>query len=268
MTVLQSIVLGAIQGVAEFLPISSSGHLAITSHFMNLSEVPLLFDILLHVSSLLAVVLVFRTRIWELFCVLGRFLIRKPRIEDARDQKMILSLILATVVTGVIGFTIKDVVKTIAPFYIACGFVVTGFVLFFSGRYVSSKPPKEPGILQGLIIGVAQGIGVIPGISRSGSTISASLFCGVDRKTAGEFSFLLSIPAILAAFIFELKDADTLLGTVSPFSLLAGMITAFVVGYLSLKFLLSLIKKGRLGLFAFYLIPAGIFFAVYFALAV
>lgn len=266
MTVLQSIALGAIQGVAEFLPISSSGHLALTAHFMELSEVPLLFDILLHVASLVAVILVFRKRIGGLFFVFGRFIIRKPRVEDSSDQKMILSLIVATIVTGIIGFAIKDMVKTLNPFFIACGFVVTGCVLLFSGKFVSNKPAKVPGVVQGLIIGLAQGIGVIPGISRSGSTISASLFCGIDRKTAGEFSFLLSIPAIIAAFIFELKDADTLIGTVSPFSLIAGMLTAFVVGYFSLKFLLSLIKKGRLGWFAFYLIPVGIVSAVYFAL--
>lgn len=266
MTILQAVFLGALQGIAEFLPVSSSGHLALAAHFMNLSEVPLLFDVCLHLATLFAVLVVFRRRIAELLLTVWRYAVRKPLESDKAEGRLILALITATLVTAVIGFSIKDVVETLPPFWISCALVCTGLVLFFSGRYQSKKAPAEPGILQGLIIGAAQGIGVIPGISRSGSTISAALLCGIDRKKAGEFSFLLAIPAILAAFILEVKDADTLIGTVSAVSLAAGMLSSFVVGLASLKFLLALINRGRLGWFAFYLVPMGISLAVYFTL--
>jgi len=111
--------------------------------------------------------------------------------------------------------------------------------------------------LQAVIIGAAQGIGVLPGISRSGSTISAALLSGVDRERAGEYSFLLSIPAILAAFIFELKSARIVTASISLLPLTVGMLTSFIVGLASLTFLLKVIKKGKLGMFGYYLIPAG-----------
>lgn len=265
MNILEAIFLGAIQGIAEFLPISSSGHLALAEHFLDLGATPLLFDILLHVATLASVCIVFRKRIAELFCVLVRWIARKSRDTDKGDLSIILALVVATGCTGIIGFAIKDYVENLSPFWISCCLVVTGVILFVSGRYQPKKAVAVPGLVQGIIIGCAQGIGVTPGISRSGSTIAASLLSGVDRKAAGEFSFLLSIPAIVAAFILELKDADTLTGTVSALPLAAGMITAFAVGYFSLRFLLGLINRGKLAWFAFYLVPAGTALAIYFA---
>lgn len=265
MTILQAVFLGAIQGLAEFLPVSSSGHLALASYFMELSSVPLLFDIILHMATLAAVCLFFRKRIARLCAVLWRLATGRTDEADADDRKIILSLIVATGVTGIVGFAIKDYVENLSPFWISCCLALTGLLLFISGRFRPARTVSVPGVREGLIIGFAQGIGVTPGISRSGSTISASLLAGVDRKAAGEFSFLLSIPAIVAAFILELKDADTLTGSVSAVSLVAGTVTAFLVGYLSLKFLIGLINRGKLGWFAFYLVPAGIALAVYFA---
>jgi len=267
MTIFQAVSLGAIQGLAEFLPVSSSGHLSLAAYFFGQQDVPLLFDILLHLATLAAVLIVFRKRIGELFCVLGRFIIRKSREDRPGRRENHRVLLVATAMTAVIGFSIKDFAENLSPFYISCCLVVTGLILFFSGRYRAKKTIAVPGPVQGLIIGAAQGIGVFPGISRSGITISASLLSGVDRKAAGEFSFLLSIPAILAAFILELKDADTLSSSVSALPLVAGMVTAFAVGYFSLKFLLGLINRGKLGWFAFYLVPAGISLAFYFAAA-
>lgn len=264
MTVLQSILLGAIQGVAEFLPISSSGHLALAAHFFGQTDVPLLFDVLLHVATLMAVLIVFRAPILGLFAVLGRFVLRKPREGDDEGLRMILAVIIGTAVTGAVGFALKDLVENLAPLWISACMVLTGIILLVSGRYQPKKTVSVPTPLQGLIVGLAQGIGVIPGISRSGSTIAASLFSGLDRKKAGEFSFLLSIPAILAAFMLELKDADNLAGNVALLPLVIGMATAFAVGFVSLKFLLGLINRGRLGWFAAYLIPAGLGLAAYF----
>lgn len=274
MSLIQAIILGAIQGVAEFLPVSSSGHLALAAYFFGQADVPLLFDVLLHLSTLAAVIIVFRAPILGLLAVLGRFIVRKSRPDDSDGLKLIVALLIATAVTAVIGFALKDLVdpNTFGPenqkwFYavVSACLVVTGIILLVSGRYKPKTTQTVPRPLQAVIVGLAQGIGVIPGISRSGSTIAASLFAGIDRKKAGEFSFLLSIPAILAAFMLELKDADTLAGSVSALPLAAGMLSAFLVGLVSLKFLLGLINRGKLGWFAAYLIPAGLGLAAHFS---
>lgn len=264
MSIFQAIILGAVQGLAEFLPISSSGHLAIVEYFFKQEDLPILFDILLHVATLAAVCTVFAKRIAGLFCVLGRFIIRKSKPEDKGDLMMIAAIIVATAVTGVIGLLLKDWVKAIDIRIIPLCFIITGLILIASSKIKHNKQAKNVTLLTAAITGLAQGIGVIPGISRSGSTISASLFAGLDREKAGEFSFLLSIPAILAAFILEIKSADNLLAGVSPISLISGMISAFVVGYFSLRFLLKLIKNGKLMYFAFYLIPLGLGLSIYF----
>jgi undecaprenyl-diphosphatase len=259
MTILQAILLGAIQGVAEFLPISSSGHLAIAEYFLGQTEIPIIFDILLHIATLGAVCIVFYKTIWRLLTVLGRFIIRKHTDADQADLRLIAALLISTAVTGILGIIMKDVVQAKNPLFIAVCFIITGIVLFISGRIEPKKTKPVPSLLQATIIGAAQGIGVLPGISRSGSTIAAALLTGLDRERAGEYSFLLSIPAIIAAFLFELKSADAMTGAVGAGALAAGMLTAFVVGLCALVFLLKLIKKGKLGLFAYYLIPAGIF---------
>lgn len=265
MTILQAVILGAIQGLAEFLPISSSGHLAVAEYFFKQQDLPILFDIMLHVATLAAVCAVFFKKIWSLLCVLGRFIIRKPQSQDKENQKLILNLIIATFFTGILGLLLKDWVKTVNVKFVPIFFIITGSILIFSSLIKPGEKTKEKkSFISAIVTGIAQGIGVIPGISRSGITISASIFSGMNREKAGEFSFLLSIPAILAAFILELKSADNLQAAVSPFSLIAGMAAAFIVGYFSLKFLLNLIKKGKLAYFSFYLIPAGIILSIYF----
>ncbi len=265
MNVLEAILLGAIQGIAEFLPISSSGHLAIAQALMDLREIPLLFDILLHLATLAAVCAVFRARIAALFLAFARWVSRRSTEADRGELSTIVALLVATAITAVIGFLVKDAVESLSPFWISLCLVATGIMLLVSGKFAPKKTIASPGVLQGVVIGVAQGVGVVPGISRSGSTISAALLCGLDRKAAGDFSFLLSIPTILGAFILELKDADTLTGAVSIAPLVAGMLTAFVVGYVSLKILLGLINRGKLGWFAVYLVPAGLALAIHFA---
>ncbi len=264
MNVLQGALLGAVQGLTEFLPVSSSGHLALMEHFMDIGTVPFLFDISLHMATLVAVLVVFRSRIAALLAVTGRFLIRRNRPEDAAALRLILALLVATAVTGVIGLTLKDLVSQFPIPAIAVLFLVTALILVVSDRIKPKNTVTVPGIPQALCVGLAQGLGVMPGLSRSGSTIGASLLCGLDRKEAGEFSFLLSIPAILAAFILELKDADTLLTAIDPVALAAGVLTAFLVGLLALKLLLTLIRRGRLSYFAFYLVPLGISVLVLF----
>lgn len=267
MTILQSIFLGILQGVAEFLPISSSGHLTLAQKLFNLDNIPLIFDVMLHLATLLAVVLVFRKKIATLLISLWRFITRKNTKEDQYALSMILAIIVATIVTGTMGIVLSKIIPDMPIQVVFCGFIVTALLLIFSS-YVSKKSEKNNNISiektdkisikQGLFVGFAQGIGVLPGISRSGSTIAASLFSGIDRDTAGDFSFILSIPAILGAFILEAKDLGNLTATVAPFPLIIGCLSAFLSGWLSLKLLLKLIKKGNLQYFAFYLIPLAI----------
>ncbi len=261
MSIIQAMLLGALQGVAEFLPISSSGHLTLVQHLFGLEDIPLLFDISLHVATLFAVILVFRKLIWDLLCTAFRWITRKTTNADTPKLQMILALIAATAVTGVFGILLKKIIPDLPIQVVFAGFIVTAILLFVTSRISKQREENELkplSIRQSLIIGAAQGIGVLPGISRSGITISASLATGMNRKTAGEFSFLLSIPAILAAFIFELGDLGNLTNAISIPSLLLGCLAAFIVGVFALKFLLALIRKGKLEWFAYYLIPLAV----------
>ena len=272
MSVLEGILLGVLQGIAEFLPISSSGHLAIVQKLFNLEDVPLLYDVFLHLATLGAVVLFFRKRIWSLLQVVGRWIYRHSLPEDKADLQTIVALLLGTFVTGIFGIFLSDVVETIDVKYICVGFFVTAGLLIFSDTVEERRRKKrfatEPdstvgkasGVkpLQGLGIGLAQGFGVLPGISRSGSTIAGALLCGVDREQAGEFSFLLSIPAILGAFVLQLDDLDEIGSAVGIAPVVAGCIAAFVAGIFALAVLMKIIRKGKLEWFAAYLIPLGI----------
>lgn len=278
MTVIQGILLGILQGIAEFLPISSSGHLAVVQKLFGLEEVPLLFDIMLHLATLLAVVLYFRKKIWTLLCVFGRLIARRPAPKavnkddllcgtEARGRMTILAVIITTVVTGAIGVFTSKLIPDM-PVKVTCaGFIVTAILLVFSSIIkrrnsgaVKNSAEKNDGIkwYQAIVIGVMQGIGTLPGISRSGSTIAGSQLCGVNRAAAGEYSFIVSIPAILGAFLLELKDFAEVGSTVGAAPVIAGCAAAFAWGYISLAVLMKIIRKGKLEWFACYLIPAGI----------
>lgn len=265
MTILQAILLGILQGIAEFLPISSSGHLKVVQTLFHLDEVPLLFDVMLHIATLLAVILVFRKKIWTLLCTAGRFITRKSLDTDRTNLSIILAIILGTIVTGMMGIVIGKILPDLPIQFIFAGFLITAALLWVSS-WLSRKNAnktnldevKPISVKKGLLVGFAQGIGVFPGISRSGITISTALASGIDRTTAGEFSFLLSIPAILGAFVLEAKDLDKLTSTIEILPLILGCLSAFIAGYFSLVFLMKLIKKGRLEYFAFYLIPLAI----------
>lgn len=303
MSVIQALLLGLLQGVAEFLPISSSGHLMIVQRLLGLDDVPLLFDVTLHVATLLAVAVYFRKRIWVLIKAFGRWAANKPLLsneamQDASDKgilkgvktssltrtdcdarRTVEAIIFATIATGGIGLVLEKTVRNIPPFAVCSLFVVTAAVLAASNiiavkraeKVASSdklsaaplSPVSSPGLWASIIIGAAQGIGVLPGLSRSGMTISAALLCSLDGEAAGEFSFIVSIPAILGAFLLQLRDAkDAAYIGILPIA--AGALTASIAGYLSLMLLMRLIKRGRLGWFAAYLVPAGILGMIYF----
>ncbi len=282
MTVFQGILLGFLQGVAEFLPISSSGHLALAQHLFGLDQVPLLFDVFLHLATLAAVLLYFRRKIWVLLKIFGRWIARRPQPEhteladdylmgtDQAGRKTIIAIIITTIITGAIGIVTSKLIPELPVKYICAGFIITALLLlissFLSNKQLKKEQPEAGGekevkglsILQSIVIGFMQGLGTLPGISRSGSTIAGALFSKVDRKAAGDYSFIVSIPAILGAFILELKDLGDVSETVGAAPLIAGCAAAFAVGYISLVLLMKLIRRGKLQWFACYLIPLAI----------
>lgn len=280
MSIFQAIILGVLQGIAEFLPISSSGHLAVAQRLFGLSDVPLLFDVMLHLATLAAVILYFRRKIARLFIILFRWVAGKenegtqnsPRTAPEADlltgtdefgRKTILAVIFATLVTGAIGIVTSKLIPGL-PLKITClGFLVTAGLLIFSAKFEKRKAAQgreEKGIsiLQALFIGFMQGVGTLPGISRSGSTIAGAQLTGVNRAAAGEFSFIVSIPAILGAFVLEAKDLGEVGSQIGALPVFCGCLAAFAWGYLSLSFLMKLIRKGKLEWFACYLLPLGI----------
>lgn len=267
MSFLESVFLGIIQGITEFLPVSSSGHLAIAKHFFSLSQVPLLYDILLHLATLLAVCLVYRKTIWRLICVACRFVVRKTTEADRGDLFFILAILVATLCTGILGVLLKDVVKQIPVYIIPIFFIITGIVLLLSDKIVENKhTDTHIHIRSAIIVGIVQGLAVFPGISRSGSTISAGLFSNIKRSSILEFSFILSIPAILGALVLELVDMNaTDFTMLVPLPhLIVGFIVSFCTGLFALKIVAKLFQKARLRLFSFYLIPLGLILSVYF----
>lgn len=284
MTVIQSILLGILQGIAEFLPISSSGHLKVVQSLFGLNDVPLLYDIVLHLATLIAVCIFFRKQIIRLFCVLGRWIFRKPEPEqsdeqdlisgtDSRGRRAIIAILITTFITGIIGiFTSKLIDDGISIKITCAGFIITALLLILSSMlekyYIKTgteerdeKQKKGISILQATVVGFFQGFGTFPGISRSGATIVGAQISGVNRSAAGEYSFIVSIPAILGAFVLELKkflSNEIIAEPIGAVQIIAGCVSAFIFGYLSLTFLMKIIKKGKLEWFACYLIPVGI----------
>lgn len=288
MNAFQSIILGSLQGVAEFLPISSSGHLQLFQNLFGFEDIPVLFDIFLHLATLAAVCLYFRKKIWNLLKILGRWITRKPQPAvtnpddllsgtDDCGRKAIIALIISTIITGAIGIFTSKVLSEMSMKSVCTGFLCTAFLLIISDQ--AEKHPRKPKapetteetikpkhitIFQSVVIGVMQGLGTLPGVSRSGSTIAGALFSGMDRKTAGDYSFIASIPAILGAFVLELKDFEQVNETIGVAPLIAGCAAAFAVGFISLTLLMKMIRKGKIVFFAAYLIPLGLFGIWYF----
>jgi len=264
LTTIQSVTLGALQGLAEFLPISSSGHLLVLRRLMGLGEVPVLYDVLLHVATLLVVLIVFRRRIGAVVAALWRALGRRPQAApaaaDAENRRLALYIVVATAVTGAVGLLLSRAEGRILalPWALPLCFLLTALILLATSFFGGEKNYVEVGVVGALLVGLAQGIGVLPGISRSGITIAAALFCGLQRERAGEFSFLLAIPAVLGALLLKLGDAGTLLAEVDPLRLGVGLLVAFAVGLGSLLLLLRVVRRGRLPWFALYLLPLSV----------
>jgi undecaprenyl-diphosphatase len=258
MNTVQAVLLGILQGATEFLPVSSSGHLVVARELFGVSSIPVLFDVLLHVATLVAVVIVLRRQVAAFLVALGRLVRRDLREEDRPYLRLIPIIIVTTGITGVIGIGLDGAFDIRNPLTTSALFLVTAVILLFTRWSNGTRGLSGITWKDAAVLGVAQGFGVLPGISRSGITISAALYTGMDRKTAGEYSFLLSIPAILGALVLTARDLDSLATQIDPGSVIAGCVAAGVVGYLALRMLLKVVRAGKIYLFVLYLLPLGI----------
>jgi undecaprenyl-diphosphatase len=262
MKIWQSALLGLLQGLTEFIPVSSSGHLVLLKRYLHAdSDVPLLLEVSVHMGTLIALILVYRRKLIDL---LGYVLFTAPGKckdgglkaglwEDNRG-KTVLLLFLACIPTVIMGVLFKGLFERLFsyPPLTSMALITTG-ILLFSTRWIpkTRRDKGKSGIITALFIGFVQGLAIIPGLSRSGSTISSGMWAGMNRSEAADFSFLLSIPAIIGAFSLVLRDITLLPAGEIP-SILAGFAVAAVSGYFSLVFLLKYIRKGGLHNFAWY----------------
>lgn len=250
MSYFDAILLGIIQGLTEFLPVSSSGHLVIAQALLDVNQPGLVFEILAHLGTLLAVLVYFRKRIRDLV----KALFGKGTKEN---RGLILWLIVGTIPAGLVGVLLEDFFDEAfsSPALTAGMLIVTGAILLAT-RFVP-KGNRRVGWRNALVMGIGQAMAIMPGISRSGSTIAFGLFSRVDPSIAAEFSFLLAIPAIGGAAVLKSRDLAHLdIGLIGPY--LIGSLMAFLFGLLAVYLVLSMIRRGKFEYFAYYCFAAGL----------
>ncbi|KAB1439821.1 undecaprenyl-diphosphate phosphatase [Candidatus Galacturonibacter soehngenii] len=281
MSLLQAILMGIIQGITEFLPVSSSGHLAIFKELFQIDlETGILFDIMLHLGTLLAVFIVYfkdiKRLVIESFAILYDCILNlkifisniihknnegyRPLVRNAY-RKFVILVIFSTIPTAIIGYAAKDLIEVVSKILIVPGvcLIITGILLFIADKYNDgTKTPKQVSYNNAFIIGICQGIATLPGISRSGTTITACLVSGFDKKFAVKYSFIMSIPAILGAAVLELKDITTMNVTPSEIiNYVVGAVVAALVGYICIKTMLVVVRRKKFKFFAIYCLLAG-----------
>lgn len=269
MSLVQAIILGLIQGLTEFLPVSSSGHLVLGQVILGVdqaskNEIGVAFEVFVHFGTLLAVLTVYwRDIVGMIKAFFSIFSFNRPSLEDRYHQdfdfKMMVLVLVGSFPAGLLGIALKDIIEeAFASPLLVCSMLIVTAGILFSTRYFF-KEDQKLGFTNSLMIGFAQAFAMLPGISRSGSTISTGLFLGLNRETAAKFSFLLSVPVIAGATILEFKNvvAHPPAGTMI-INFIAGTLVAYLSGLIAIKFLLSIIKKGKLEFFAYYCLAAGI----------
>lgn len=250
MSFFDAILLGILQGATEFLPVSSSGHLALAQNLLgDFEQSGVLFDVLLHVGSMVAVFLYFRRDLVGLITSLWR------RDDTAAQQRFMVWLLIAgSVPTAVIGLLFKDFFIGLfeRPVIVCIMLLITGALLWLAESLRNRDQSRTKlSFVDAIVVGTVQGCAIIPGISRSGSTIAALLLRGVDGETAARFSFLLALPAVFGAALLSLKDLDSVApGTFLPY--LAGTLAALLTGLICIHLLMGVIRRRRLHWFAFY----------------
>jgi len=256
MDYLQALILGMIQGLTEWLPVSSSGHLVIAQDLLGLkSSENLVFDLVLHMGTLTAVLVFFRVEFGRIvWSVLGWRLAKGPEQDKLRRLAML--LIIATIPAALAGALFKQEIENAFNIQlVGVALMANAGILFTAWRFGSKGTKKSAGMVDAIVIGLVQVVSIIPGISRSGSTIGSGMLRGLERETAAVFAFLLSVPVLVGAFTFgmiNLPSYDTTL----PIAVI-GFATAFLVGFASIGYLLKAVKSGRLWIFSVYCLIVG-----------
>jgi undecaprenyl-diphosphatase len=272
MTVLQALLLGIVQGITEFLPISSSGHLVLGEALLGVHTHGIAFEVFVHFGTFLAVLTIFWGDCWNILKAWGAAL-RRPSpgywslcYQEDPFFRLGVLIILGTVPAVIIGLLFEHEVETAFsnPLFVSCALIVTGTILLGT-RWTRPRDTRF-GMIRALMIGAAQAFAILPGISRAGSTIAGGMYAGVERSEAARFSFLLALPVIFGASVVEGKE---LLHTGVPsqevVTLLVGTIAAFGAGTIALKWLLGVIRRGRLDRFAYYCYAVGLAGLIWFA---
>ena len=268
MTIFDAVMQGIIQGLTEFLPISSDGHLSIYQHFTgNYGESALIFTLMLHLGTLIAVFVTYRKTIWELiqegFSILyDLFHGRLAKVTPNKDRKMIYMLVVTTI--PLFGFVlIKDFITSFAEdsdiIVEGLCFLFTAVMLFLAAKCVKGrKGPREMTVMDALIIGVFQGLAILPGVSRSGSTISSGLLLGYSKDYMVTYSFILSIPAILGACVLDIPEIIAAGMVYSWPVIIAGLISSAIVGFVAIKLIRYLVVNDKFIIFSYYTFILGI----------
>jgi len=262
---LQALILGLVQGLTEFLPVSSSGHLAIGREILGVEAAEdLVFEITVHVATVLATIIVFRKQIWKLLCGLFKF-----KYNDETDY--ILKICVSMIPVFIVGMFFKDKVESLFSSLLVVGLalVVTAMLLLFSdiyggrGKVAARQYRNGIGWWQALTVGIGQAFAVIPGLSRSGTTISTGLLCGVKREAVAQFSFLMVLVPIIGEAFLDLVGGDVAASSVGTLPLLVGFLAAFVSGLFACKVMIALVKKAKLRWFALYCAIVGLVVIIY-----
>ena len=261
------IIQGIIQGLTEFLPISSSGHLSVAQHFLGTEETGLLISIVLHLGTLVAVFIAFYKDIWgiikEFFLTIGDIFTGKFSWRNMNDSRRMLFMVIIATLLLVPAYFVKDFFTCMEGdgdiIFEGCAFMFTALLLFLSDACVKGfKTGKDMKIRDAIAVGLFQCVALFPGVSRSGSTITAGLFCGLTRETAVKFSFILGIPAILGGSVLEIKDAFESGTEFDIPLLLVGFAAAAAVGVLSIKLVSLVTKKNKFKWFGVYVLILGL----------
>lgn len=261
----EALVLGVVQGATEYLPVSSSGHLVIFQHLFGLTEPALLFDIVLHVATLLAVLWFYRRDILDLVRQSGAAVASLTRggswsaVQDRYPGfRLAWLIVIGTIPTALIGVTLQDTFESLFGSLRTVGVMlwVTGLILLATRITTGGeRTVRDLKVVDALLIGLVQGLAITPGISRSGSTIGVALLLGVQKETAARYSFLLSVPSIVGALVLKMGDAGHAIGLSAT---TIGFVAALLTGYLCLALLVRVVKRGKLAWFAPYCFLAGL----------